>query len=76
MATAWDSPYLPWIGKTRDPNELTTGFKERGFLPESICQYACAPWVGTMEQDRNYFHWMNLVHQFSIDRVHKGGRKI
>ncbi len=55
-------------------NELTTGFKERGFLPEAFVNLlAMLGWNDGTDQE--LFSLSELVYKFSIDRVHKGGAK-
>ena len=55
-------------------NELTKGFKELGFLPSAFINLlAMLGWNdGTT---REIFNIDELIHQFSIERVHKGGAK-
>jgi glutamyl-tRNA synthetase len=54
--------------------ELTEGFKEKGFLPESfINMLAALGWNDGTEQE--IFSLSELVQRFSIDRVHKAGAK-
>lgn len=54
--------------------ELTAGFRERGFLPEAfINMLAMLGWNAGTEQE--IFTLDELIDQFSIDRVHKGGAK-
>lgn len=54
--------------------EKTTGFKERGFLPEAFVNIlAMLGWNSGTEQE--IFSLEELIEQFSIDRVHKGGAK-
>jgi glutamyl-tRNA synthetase len=59
-----------------DPNtkEQTIGFKERGFLPEALINLlALLGWNdGT---DKEIFSIDELIAQFSLERVHKGGAK-
>jgi glutamyl-tRNA synthetase len=60
----------------KDPktNETTTGFKERGFLPEAfVNMLALLGWNDGSGQE--IFTLDELVQKFSIDRVHKGGAK-
>jgi glutamyl-tRNA synthetase len=54
--------------------EKTTGFKERGFLPEAfVNMLAMLGWNdGT---DNELFSLQDLVEKFSMERVHKGGAK-
>jgi glutamyl-tRNA synthetase len=54
--------------------ELTAGFRERGFLPEAFINLlAMLGWNAGTEQE--IFTIEELIEQFSIDRVHKGGAK-
>jgi glutamyl-tRNA synthetase len=54
--------------------ELTEGFRERGFLPEAFTNLlAMLGWNAGTEQE--LFSLEELVDQFSIERVHKGGAK-
>jgi glutamyl-tRNA synthetase len=55
-------------------NELTEGFKEKGFLPEAFINLlALLGWNAGTEQE--LFTKEELVTLFSIDRVHSGGAK-
>ena len=63
---------MNWI----DPktNELTQGFRERGFLPEAFINFlALLGWNDGTEQE--IFSLNELVEKFSIERVHKAGAK-
>jgi len=63
---------LDWI----DPktNEITIGFRERGFLPEAfVNMLAALGWNDGTGQE--VFTLDELVAKFNIDRVHKGGAK-
>lgn len=54
--------------------ELTRGFRELGFLPEAfINMLAMLGWNNGSDQE--IFTIEELVQQFSMDRVHKGGAK-
>lgn len=54
--------------------EKTTGFKERGFLPEAfINMLAALGWNDGTGQE--LFTLDELVEKFSMERVHKGGAK-
>ncbi len=65
FAMNWTDP------KTGD---LTEGFRERGFLPEAFVNLlAMLGWNAGTEQE--LFSLEELVAQFSIERVHKGGAK-
>ena len=55
-------------------NELTEGFKEKGFLPEAFLNLlAVLGWNDGTEQE--IFSLEELINQFSMDRVHKSGAK-
>src|SRR3984885_74178 len=55
-------------------NELTTGFRELGFLPEAFTNMlAMLGWNDGTEQE--IFSLKELVEKFSMERVHKGGAK-
>ncbi|MBL7764053.1 MAG: glutamate--tRNA ligase [Chitinophagaceae bacterium] len=63
---------MSWI----DPktNELTEGFKEKGFLPEAFINLlALLGWNDGTEQE--IFTKEELIEKFSMDRVHSGGAK-
>ena len=60
----------------KDPNnkEVTQGFKEKGFLPEAfINMLAMLGWSSGTEQE--IFSLPELIQNFSIERIHKGGAK-
>ena len=55
-------------------NELTEGFKEKGFLPEAFINFlALLGWNDGTEQE--IFTKDQLIEKFSIERVHSGGAK-
>ena len=55
-------------------NELTEGFKEKGFLPEAFINLlAVLGWNDGTEQE--IFSMDELIEKFSIERVHKAGAK-
>jgi glutamyl-tRNA synthetase len=55
-------------------NELTEGFREKGFLPEAfINMLAVLGWNDGSEQE--LFTMDELVEKFSLERVHKAGAK-
>ncbi|MGC4101757.1 glutamate--tRNA ligase [Ferruginibacter sp.] len=55
-------------------NELTEGFKEKGFLPEAFINLlALLGWNAGTEQE--LFTKEELISLFSMDRVHSGGAK-
>jgi len=65
FAMSWTDP------KT---NELTEGFKEKGFLPEAFINLlALLGWNDGSEQE--IFNMEELIQKFSIERVHSGGAK-
>lgn len=60
----------------QDPktNELTEGFKEKGFLPEAFTNFlALLGWNDGTDQE--IFTKEELIQKFSIERVHSGGAK-
>ena len=55
-------------------NELTEGFKEKGFLPEAFINLlAVLGWNDGTEQE--IFSMYELIEKFTIERVHKAGAK-
>jgi glutamyl-tRNA synthetase len=65
FATDWLDP------KT---NEKSSGYKERGFLPEALNNLlALLGWNDSTEQE--IFTMQEMIEKFSLDRVHKGGAK-
>ncbi len=55
-------------------NELTEGFKEKGFLPGAFINFlALLGWNDGTEQE--IFTKEELIDKFSIERVHSGGAK-
>jgi glutamyl-tRNA synthetase len=55
-------------------NELTEGFKEKGFVPEAFINLlALLGWNDGTEQE--IFTMEELVEKFSMERVHSGGAK-
>ncbi len=55
-------------------NELTEGFKEKGFLPEAFINLlAMLGWNDGTEQE--IFSKEELIEKFSMDRVHSAGAK-
>jgi glutamyl-tRNA synthetase len=55
-------------------NELTEGFKEKGFLPQAFINLlAVLGWNDGTAQE--IFSLAELIEKFSIDRVHKAGAK-
>ena len=65
FAMSWTDP---------NTNELTEGFKEKGFLPEAFINLlALLGWNDGTEQE--IFSKEELIEKFSIERVHSGGAK-
>lgn len=65
FAMSWTDP------KT---GEVTEGFKERGFLPQAFLNLlALLGWNDGTEQE--LFTLEELVQQFSIEKIHRGGAK-
>ncbi|HEX7846293.1 MAG TPA: glutamate--tRNA ligase [Chitinophagaceae bacterium] len=65
FAMSWTDP------KT---NELTEGFREKGFLPEAFINLlALLGWNDGTEQE--IFSKEELIEKFSMERVHSGGAK-
>lgn len=55
-------------------NDITIGFRERGFLPEAFVNLlAMLGWNDGTDQE--IFTITELIEKFSMDRVHKGGAK-
>ena len=55
-------------------NEVTTGFKEKGFLPEAfVNMLAMLGWNDG--SDKEIFTMEELIANFSLERVHKAGAK-
>lgn len=63
---------MNWLDPVK--NELTTGFREMGFLPQAfVNMLAMLGWHSGEEQE--LFSMKELVDLFSMERVHKGGAK-
>ncbi|MBL7753862.1 MAG: glutamate--tRNA ligase [Chitinophagaceae bacterium] len=63
---------MDWV----DPNsgDRTVGFKERGFLPQAfVNMLALLGWHSGSEKE--LFSLEELIREFSIERVHKGGAR-
>ncbi len=55
-------------------NETASGFREMGFMPQAfVNMLAMLGWNAGTEQE--LFSIEELIHKFSIERVHKGGAK-
>lgn len=67
-------PVFAMDWKDANSGELTTGFKEKGFLPEAfVNMLAMLGWNDGSGQE--IFTLEELKKKFSIERVHKGGAK-
>ncbi|RYY83586.1 MAG: glutamate--tRNA ligase, partial [Chitinophagaceae bacterium] len=65
FAASWNDPIK---------NELTEGFRERGFLPEAFVNLlALLGWNDGTEQE--LFSLDELTQRFQMEKVHKGGAK-
>jgi glutamyl-tRNA synthetase len=63
---------MNWLDKGKE--ELTEGFREKGFLPEAFINLlALLGWNDGTEQE--LFSKDELIEKFSMDRVHKAGAK-
>lgn len=70
---AMNWPQAP-AGTDPKTNELTEGFKERGFLPEAFINLlAVLGWNDGTEQE--LYSMEELIDKFSLDRVHVAGAK-
>jgi glutamyl-tRNA synthetase len=67
-------PVFAMDWKDTKSNEVTIGFKERGFLPQAfINMLVMLGWNDGTEQE--IFSLEELIEKFTIERVHKGGAK-
>lgn len=67
-------PIFPLNWKDPATNELSIGFKERGYLPEALINFlAFLGWNPGTEQE--IFSMQELVDAFSIERVGRAGAK-
>ena len=67
-------PVFAMNWKDKKTNELTEGFKEKGFLPEAFINLlAVLGWNDGTEQE--VFTMEELIDKFSLDRVHVAGAK-
>lgn len=67
-------PVFATTWKDSKTNEVTEGFKERGFLPQAFINLlAMLGWNDGSEGE--IFSLEELVQKFSIEKVHKGGAK-
>src|SRR5262245_946456 len=67
-------PVFAMSWKDPNTNEITEGFREKGFLPEAFINLlALLRWNDGTEQE--IFTKDELIERFSIERVHSGGAK-
>lgn len=67
-------PVFAMNWKDRKSGEVTTGFREMGFLPEAFLNMlAVLGWNDGTEQE--VFTLEELIEKFSLEKVHKGGAK-
>ncbi|MEM8939673.1 MAG: glutamate--tRNA ligase [Bacteroidota bacterium] len=67
-------PIFPTNWKDPESNELSKGFKETGFLPESLINFlAFLGWNPGTEQE--IFSKEELIKHFSMEKVNKAGTK-
>ena len=65
-------PVFASTWKDQNAGEVTEGFKERGFVPQAFINLlALLGWNAGTEQE--IFSLEELVQQFTIEKVHKGG---
>lgn len=67
-------PVFPIDWKDPSSGELSRGFRERGFFPEALVNFlALLGWHPTGDQE--IFQLFELIHDFSIEHIHKAGAK-
>jgi glutamyl-tRNA synthetase len=67
-------PIFPLNWNDPATNELSTGFKERGYLPEALINFlAFLGWNPGTEQE--IFSMQELIDAFSVERIGKAGAK-
>ncbi len=67
-------PIFPLNWNDPTTNELSTGFKEQGYLPEALINFlAFLGWNPGTEQE--IFSMQELIETFSIERIGKAGAK-
>ena len=67
-------PVFAMDWKNPKNEEVNTGFKEKGFLPEAfVNMLVMLGWNSGTEQE--IFSIQELIEKFSMERVHKGGAK-
>jgi len=67
-------PIFPTNWTDPETSELSTGFKETGFLPEALINFlAFLGWNPGTEQE--IFSYEELIEAFSMERVNKAGTK-
>lgn len=67
-------PVFPLDWKDPKTNEISMGFREKGYLPEALTNFlAMLGWNPGTEQE--LFTLNELIESFSIDRINKSGAK-
>ncbi|MEO6168655.1 MAG: glutamate--tRNA ligase family protein, partial [Chitinophagales bacterium] len=67
-------PVFPLNWKDPASGEQSVGFRERGFFPEAFANMLA--FIGWAPSESNEILSMSeLIHEFTIDRIHKGGAK-
>lgn len=67
-------PVFPLDWKDPISGELSKGFREKGFFPEALLNFlALLGWHPTGDQE--IFEMYELIHDFSIEHIHKAGAK-
>lgn len=67
-------PVFAMDWKDINQNEIFEGYKEKGFMPQAfVNMLAMLGWNSGKEQE--IFSMQELIDEFSIERVHKGGAK-
>ncbi|MHC5201094.1 glutamate--tRNA ligase [Myroides sp. LJL119] len=67
-------PVFPLTWKDPNSNEISWGYKEKGFYPETVINFlALLGWNDGTEQE--IFSLQELIQKFDLTRVHKSGAK-
>ncbi|MCS6990306.1 MAG: glutamate--tRNA ligase [Chitinophagales bacterium] len=70
----WGFPVFPLAWTDPETGQITLGYRERGFLPEAVINFlALLGWHPTGNQE--LFELYELVHDFSLEHIHKGGAR-
>jgi len=67
-------PVFPLEWKDPSSNEVSSGYREKGFLPEAVVNFlALLGWNDGSEQE--LFSIEELIEKFDLNRIHKAGAK-